>query len=78
MITWLCVLLPTFSVYPQNLLDGIAFFGQKISGLDFFVFDIQAIFTIFLFVLQFEFFYFLTKKIVSIINFFRGAGKIEM
>jgi hypothetical protein len=78
MITWLSFLLPNFSVYPQAMLDGLSFFGQKISSLDFFVFDISAIFTIFIFLLQFELFYFVAKKTVSIINFFRGSGKIEI
>lgn len=77
-IGWIGLLLSEYSIYPQNLLNGISFFGQKIATLDFFIFDIPAIMTIFLFVLQFEIYYFFALKIVSVINFFRGGGKLEL
>lgn len=77
-INWLIILLPDFSIYPDQLLNGISFFGEKMASLDFFIFDVPAFMVIFLFILQFEIYYFLALKIASIANFFRGSGKLEL
>jgi hypothetical protein len=77
-ISWVALLLPAFSIYPDSLLNGLQFFGEKISSLDFFIFDIPKLFGILIFIIQFEIYYFTALKIVSIINFFRGGGKLEL
>jgi len=78
MITWIAYLLPVISIYPPELLAGVAFFGERIAALNFFIFDIPAIMAIFIAILQFEALYYLALKIASLVNFFRGSGKIEL
>lgn len=78
LISWVAFILPSFSLYSPDILSGISFFGQKIAGLNFFVFDIPKILTIFLALVQFEAVYFMAKKIASVINFFRGSGKLDI
>jgi hypothetical protein len=77
-IGWVASILPTFSVYPPALLEGINFFGQKLASLDFFIFNIPQIMVVGLAFLTFEINYFLALKIVSVVNFFRGSGKLEL
>lgn len=74
----LVYILPDWSFYPQTFLDGIAFFGQKIATLNFFIFDIPQIMIILTTVLSFESFYYLVRRLVSVVNFFRGSGKLDI
>ena len=78
LVGWTAALLPDWSLYPTGLIDGIEFFGEKIAGLNFFIFDIPEIMKIGIFILTFEIYYFTANKIASIINFFRGSGKLEL
>lgn len=78
LVSWIAVILPVYSIYPENFLDGIEYVGEKVNTLDFFIFDINGIMVIFTFLLSFEVYYFTAQKIGSLINFFRGSGKLDI
>jgi hypothetical protein len=78
LISWVAAILPDFSIYPDKFLAGIEYCGEKIHTLDFFIFDIPNLMIIFIWFLSFESYYFTAQKIGSLINFFRGSGKLEI
>jgi len=78
LISWTASILPTWTLWPPIVLESVAFFGQQMQKLNFFIFDVPAIMVIVVFLLYFEIYYFTTRKIVSLINFFRGSGKLEL
>lgn len=78
LISWVGALLPDYSIYPSNFLGGIEVAGEKLQTLDFFILDINGILAAFIFLLTFEIYYFTAQKIVSLINFFRGSGKLDI
>jgi len=77
-ISWVAALLPDFSIYPANFIGVIEIVGEKIQTLDFFLIDVPGIMAIFIFLLDFSIYYFIARKIGSLINFFRGSGKLEI
>ena len=70
----LVFILPAWSPWPQDLLDGLTYFFSSLAKLNF-LFPIDTLFTIILFVINFEVLYFGAKLLTKVINFFRGTGE---
>lgn len=70
-------ILPVFSIYPQNVLDGFTYFVDCLYKVNF-ILPIFDILTAILFLINFEIYYYTAKILISIINFFRGTGEIKI
>jgi hypothetical protein len=66
-------LLPSWSVWPTDLLSGLSYFATSLAKLNF-IFPIDSLFTVLLFVINFEVLYFTAKIIMKVFNYFRGTG----
>jgi hypothetical protein len=72
------VLLPSWSLYPPEMLQAFTFFGSKFYQLDFFLPGVLVAFvSCVLLLVKFEAALFTLKIIENIINFFRGGKVIE-
>jgi hypothetical protein len=69
----IAAILPVWSLWPASLLDGINYFFQNLASFNF-IFPIDALFSVIIFLIQFEALYFTAKLIMKVFNFFRGAG----
>jgi hypothetical protein len=67
------IILPTWNVWPASLLDGITYFSSAIGTLNF-IFPVDTLFAVILFIINFEALYFLSKLIMKIFNYIRGTG----
>jgi len=66
-------LLPTWTPFPNDLLTGLTFFFSSLAKLNF-LFPIDSLFSVLLFLIYFEVIYFTAKIILKVFNFFRGTG----
>jgi hypothetical protein len=66
-------LLPTWTIWPHQLLDGLTYFTTTISNFNFIV-PIDSLFQAIQFVVHFEEMYLSTKLILKVWNYFRGTG----
>lgn len=73
----LAIFLPEFSIYPTAITEGLAYVGAAAGKLNF-IFAMTDLFNAFVLIFQFLGFYYSAKIIISIVNWFRGAGSIEM
>jgi hypothetical protein len=67
------IVLPTWQIWPQVFLDGLAYFFSHLASLNF-LFPVDTLLTVLLFWLSFEVLYFTAKLIMKVFNFFRGTG----
>jgi hypothetical protein len=67
------IILPTWTLWPNSLLTGITYFASSMAKLNF-IFPIDSLFSVILFIINFEVLYFLAKLIMKIFNYVRGTG----
>jgi uncharacterized membrane protein len=67
------LLLPSWSVWPSDLLTGLSYFCASLAKLNF-IFPIDSFFTVLLFIVNFEILYFTSKIIMKVFNYLRGTG----
>lgn len=65
--------LPSWTVWPPDLLNGLNYTAQSLAKLNF-IFPIDSLFTIILFVITFETLYLSSKIILKVFGFIRGSG----
>lgn len=73
LLNLLAFLLPTWQIWPQTLTDGLTFFAQKLSLLNF-ILPMDTLMTALIFFISFEVAYFGAKIIIKILNYLRGTG----
>jgi hypothetical protein len=73
----MAIFLPEWSIYPPAILEGLTYIGSAAAKLNF-IFDMFSLFAAFVFIFQFLAYYYLAVVVISIINFFRGSGAVEM
>jgi hypothetical protein len=66
-------LLPTWTVWPASLLTGLTYFFSSLAKLNF-LFPIDSLFTVILFIINFEVLFLTAKLIMKIFNYIRGTG----
>jgi hypothetical protein len=69
----IATLLPTWSIWPSDLLTGLTYFFSSLAKLNF-LFPVDTLFTVLLFIINFEVLYFTAKIIMKVFNYFRGTG----
>jgi len=67
-------LLPTWQIWPDDLLAGIQYLSQSTQSLNF-ILPIAELITVFLFFIHFEVGYVSAKILAKIFNYVRGTGK---
>jgi hypothetical protein len=77
MIGFFASWLPTFSVWPDSLITGIDYFGEKIMLLNF-IFPIYELSFLILFLILFFSTYYTARIIAMVLNWIRGSGSIEL
>lgn len=70
-------LLPTWTLWPADLTTSLNYFFSVLAKLNF-LFPVDTLFAVILFVIGFEILYFTAKIVLKIINFFRGASGIDI
>lgn len=73
-INAVCFILPTWQIWPSDILQGLSYFFASIAKLNF-IFPIDTLFNVIVFIVQFEVYYLSVKLILMVVNFFRGTGK---
>lgn len=69
-VVWL---LPTWTVWPTALLDGLTYVFASMAKLNF-ILPIDSLFAVLLFFIQFEVLYLGAKLVMKLFNFIRGTG----
>ena len=72
-LTTIVWLLPTWTLWPDTLLDGLTYFFTAIAKFNF-IFPIDSLFAVILFIVNFEVLYLTVKLIMKIFNYARGTG----
>lgn len=72
-MNFLCFILPTWQIWPQSLLDGLTYFFQQLAVFNF-IFPVDTLFTVLIFILNFEILYFTAKLTMKLFNYIRGTG----
>lgn len=73
LIKFVCLFLPTWQIWPRDLLDGLSYFFSNLITLNF-LFPIDTLMNCLIFIVGFETLYFTAKLILKIFNYFRGTG----
>jgi hypothetical protein len=66
-----------WSVWPSSVLDGITYLLQQLMVFNF-LFPIDTLFTVMVFILNFEAIYLSVKVLLKLFNWLRGASGIEI
>lgn len=66
-------LLPSWSVWPDELLTGLSYFLSCLAEVNY-IFPIDTLFTVLIFIINFEVLYFTAKLIMKLFNYIRGTG----
>jgi len=66
-----------WSVWPDSLLSGLTYFFSQLMIFNF-LFPIDTLFTVILFIINFEVIYLGVKILLKLFNFIRGASGIEI
>jgi hypothetical protein len=66
-------ILPTWSIWPASLLTGLTYFFTAVAKFNF-IFPIDTLFTVILFIINFEVLYLTAKLIMKVFNYVRGTG----
>ena len=72
-INLLVSILPAWQVWPDSLLTGLSYFFGAIAKFNF-IFPIDSLFSVILFIINFEILFFTAKLIMKIFNYIRGTG----
>jgi hypothetical protein len=73
LVTMICDVLPAWTIWPDSLLNSITYFSNSILSLNFLL-PISELFTILMFLINFEVFYLSTKIVAKLFNYVRGTG----
>lgn len=65
--------MPTWQIWPDSLLTGLSYFFQQLIAFNF-IFPVDNLFIVILFVLNFEVLYFTAKLITKLFGYIRGSG----
>lgn len=65
--------LPTWTIWPPDLLNGVAYFAGSLAKINF-IFPIDTLFTIIIFIINFEVLYLTAKIVMKAFNYLRGTG----
>jgi hypothetical protein len=66
-----------WSIWPSGVLNGITYFFQQLMMFNF-LFPIDTLFTVIVFVINFEIIYLGIKVLLKLFNWIRGASGIEI
>jgi hypothetical protein len=69
--------LPTWAVWPEALTSGLEYIFSSMALINF-IFPIDTLFSVILFIVYFETTFYMVKIFLMIFNYFRGSGKLEM
>lgn len=69
----ICSILPTYQIWPNELLDGLTYFFSQLSNFNF-IFPIDSLFSAIVFFVSFEALYLTAKLIMKVFGFARGTG----
>jgi hypothetical protein len=75
-IGFFAMLLPNWTIWPQDLTDGISYFASKIADFNIIVPIINWFLAAHLF-LQFLVYFMIYKSLVGLVNWVRGSGSIS-
>lgn len=73
LIAGIVFLLPSWTIWPEAFLTGITYFLNCLATINF-IFPIDSLFTVILFLINFEVLYFSAKLVIKFFNFVRGTG----
>ena len=77
LISAISFLLPNIHILPDEFTTAVTYLINVFTSFDF-LFPVAGILKLITFFIYFEGLYFTGRLVVSIINFFRGAGRIEI
>jgi hypothetical protein len=66
-----------WSVWPAGVLDGLTYFFQQMMMFNF-LFPVDTLFTVIIFIINFEVIYLGVKVLLKMFNWLRGASGIEI
>jgi hypothetical protein len=72
-MTTVATILPTWTIWPQALIDGLTYIANSFAKLNF-ILPISEWFTILLFFINFSALYVSAKMILKAFNYLRGTG----
>lgn len=72
-ISTITLLLPSWDIFPPDLYNGLTYFFSSLAKMNF-IFPVDTLFTVLLFIVNFEVIYFTAKIIMKIVNYIRGTG----
>jgi hypothetical protein len=73
LIHFVAGILPTWTVWPASLLDGLSYFCSSMAKLNFLI-PIDSIFAVILFMVNFEVAWLGAKLLLKLANYIRGTG----
>jgi len=66
-----------WSVWPAGVLDGLTYFFQQMMMFNF-LFPVDTLFSVIVFIINFEVIYLGVKVLLKLFNWLRGASGIEI
>jgi len=72
-INLMVFILPTWTLWPDSLLTGLTYFFTQLAVFNF-IFPVDTLFTVILFIINFEVYYLSAKLIMKLFNYLRGTG----
>lgn len=66
-----------WSVWPSGVLDGLTYFFQQLMMFNF-LFPVDTLFSVIVFIINFEVIYLGVKVLLKLFNWLRGASGIEI
>jgi len=66
-----------WSVWPSGVLNGLTYFFQQMMMFNF-LFPVDTLFTVIIFIINFEVIYLGVKVLLKMFNWLRGASGIEI
>lgn len=73
LIHFFATILPTWTIWPDSLLTGLAYFCGAIGKLNFLI-PIDSLFAVIVFLIDFEVAWFTAKLVLKLANYIRGTG----
>ena len=73
LLNMISTVLPSWQVWPQNLLDGLTYFLGTLWNFDFII-PVATLYQVIIFMISFEVTYFTAKIIMKVFNYLRGTG----
>lgn len=76
-LSLLITILPEWTVWPATLTTGLNYLFGQLATFNF-LFPVDTLFTVLLFIINFEVLYLTAKLATKLINFLRGSGGIDL